>query len=190
MFISNWKREVFTVPNFLSLLRLALLPVYIPVYLRATERPQYLLAGGILAVSCLTDLLDGIIARKWNQVTNLGKVLDPLGDKLTQFTLTLCLTLRHPALKSVLALFLVKEVFQLAAGILFLTRGQMLEGALPEGKLCTAVLFASLTALVLFPDIGPAAVNAIAAADSVLLAASFLGYGRVYLGRAAGLQDL
>ena len=190
MFISNWKRELFTVPNLLSLLRLVLLPFYVRIYLTATEQSQYLLAGGILALSCLTDLLDGWIARRFNQVTNLGKVLDPLADKVTQFTLILCLTLRHTVLKPVLALFLLKELFQLLVGIGFLTRGQILDGALPEGKLCTAALFVSLVIMVVCPELNAAAVDAIAAANSVFLIASFWGYYRAYFGTDTRVQKL
>lgn len=190
MFISNWKREVFTVPNLLSLLRLLLLPLYARIYLTATENSHFLLAGIIMAISCLTDLIDGWVARHFQQITNLGKVLDPLADKITQVTLTLCLALRHPVLKPVLALFLVKEAFQVVLGIVFLSKGQMLDGALPEGKICTALLFVSLIALVMFPQIHPAAVNAIAAADIVFLSVSLLSYNRAYFGKSARLQDL
>ena len=65
MFIKNWKKEIFTIPNFMSLFRLALIPVYAYIYLTATERYQFTLAGLILAVSCLTDMIDGKIARKY-----------------------------------------------------------------------------------------------------------------------------
>lgn len=190
MFTNNWKREIFTVPNLLTLVRLLLLPVYAHIYLNATERYQYLLAGGIMALSCLTDLVDGKIARHFNQITNLGKILDPLADKITQFTLILCLTARHPILKPVLALFVVKEAFQLVVGILFLAKGRMLDGALMEGKICTTVLFVSLITMVLFPDLNPAAVDAIAAADGVFLAVSFLSYIRAYFGKETKVQDL
>ncbi len=59
MHIKDWKKEVFTIPNLLSLFRLALIPVYIYIYLGATETYQYITAGTIMAVSCLTDLIDG-----------------------------------------------------------------------------------------------------------------------------------
>ena len=91
MFIKNWKKEIYTIPNLLSLFRLVLIPVYASLYLSATEQYQYVLAGVILAVSCLTDMIDGKIARKFNMITPLGKILDPLADKLTQLTLTFCL---------------------------------------------------------------------------------------------------
>ena len=143
-----------------------------------------------MALSCLTDFLDGWIARHFDQITDLGKILDPLADKVTQFALTFCLTLRHPVLMPVLVLFLIKEAFQVVLGILFLSKGQMLDGALPEGKICTAFLFVTLTVLVLFPQIHPAIVNAIAAADIVFLSVSLLGYNRAYLGKSARIQDL
>ena len=103
MHIKDWKKEVFTIPNLLSLFRLALIPVYIYIYLGATETYQYITAGTIMAVSCLTDLIDGKVARRFNMVSTLGKILDPLADKITQFTLTVCLSLKHPQLFPVLA---------------------------------------------------------------------------------------
>ena len=84
MHIKDWKKEVFTIPNLLSLFRLALIPVYAHIYLGATERRQFLIAGLILAISCLTDLIDGKIARKFNMISDFGKALDPVADKLTQ----------------------------------------------------------------------------------------------------------
>ena len=82
--IRDWKKEICTIPNMLSIFRLVLIPVYIYIYLNATESYHYSIAAGILAISCLTDMIDGKIARKFNMISELGKVLDPLADKLTQ----------------------------------------------------------------------------------------------------------
>ena len=143
MFIRSWKKDIFSIPNLLSLFRLLLIPVYATLYLNATQRYQYLLAGVILAVSCLTDMIDGKIARKYNMITTLGKILDPLADKLTQLTLTICLSLKYPVLYPVLGLFVMKELFQLVLGVVFLRKGKMLPGALMAGKVCTTILFVS-----------------------------------------------
>lgn len=144
MHIKDWKKEVFTIPNLLSLFRLALIPVYIYIYLGATETYQYITAGTIMAVSCLTDL----IRRKGRPALQYGlhpgENSRPLADKITQFTLTVCLSLKHPQLFPVLALFVVKELFQLIAGAVHLKKGKMLPGALMAGKVCTTVLFISL----------------------------------------------
>lgn len=186
----NWKKEIFSIPNLLSMFRLVLIPVYVTIYLNATELSHYFVAGMILAVSCLTDMIDGKIARRYNMITTVGKALDPLADKLTQFALTLCLSLRYPVLRPVLALFVVKEVFQLIAALVNLRRGKMLPGALMAGKICTTVLFVSLILLVLLPNIGEVAVDIIAAVDTVFLVISFISYILAYFGKNTKVQDM
>ncbi|MGM9589525.1 MAG: CDP-alcohol phosphatidyltransferase family protein [Faecousia sp.] len=190
MFINNWKKEILTIPNLLSLLRLGLIPVYICVYLNATNVTQYQTAGLIIAFSCLTDALDGMIARHFHMISNLGKILDPLADKLTQFALTVCLSIRYPVLQPVLGLFIVKEVVQTTLGILHLRRGKMLPGALMAGKICTTVLFVSLTVLVLFPGLPMQTVRAIALVDGFFLMVSFVRYLLAYFGKTPLVQDL
>lgn len=190
MFIKNWKRDFFTIPNILSLFRLLLIPVYAALYLNATEKYQYALAGTILTISCLTDMIDGKIARKYNMITTLGKILDPLADKLTQLALTICLSMKYPVLYPVLSLFVIKELFQLVLGIVFLRRGKMLPGALMAGKVCTTVLFVSLILLVLMPDMSHGAVMLIAAIDTIFLMISFISYAMAYLGSNAKVQDV
>ena len=190
MFIKNWKQEILTIPNLLSLFRLLLIPVYMIIYLGASQPRDYFAAGAVLAVSCLTDAVDGKIARKLGQITNVGKVLDPFADKTTQFVLTLCLSLRYPVLNPVLVLFLVKECFQLVACIVSFRRGKMLPGALPAGKVCTAVFFVSLIALVLFPELDSRVVDAIAVLNGGFLLLSFISYILAYYGKNTKVQDV
>lgn len=190
MFINKWKQEIFTLPNLLSLCRLWMIPVYIFLYLNATAPSHYYLAGLIIALSCLTDALDGMIARRYHMVSTLGKILDPIADKLTQFALTLCLSFRYPVLYPVLLLFVIKEVLQMTLGILNLMHGKILPGALPAGKISTAVLFVSLVILVLFPEMNAGTVEAIAIVDGIFLTASFFCYLIAYCGKHPLLQDL
>lgn len=186
MYITNWKKEILTIPNLLSLFRLLLIPVYITIYLKE----NYYLAAGILVISCLTDAVDGWIARRFNMISTLGKLLDPVADKATQFALTLCLSLDYPVLHPVLLLFVIKESFQLVAGIISFRQGKMLPGALWAGKICTTVLFVSLIAIVLFPNMGSKTVTAIAIADGCFLAFSFVSYILAYYGKNTKVQDL
>lgn len=186
----DWKKEVLTIPNLLSLLRLLLIPVYAYIYLNANEDRHYLLAGGIMAFSCLTDLIDGRVARRFHMITTLGTILDPLADKITQFTLTLCLSLKHPVLLPVLVLFVIKEAFQLVAGLIHYRQGRMLPGALMAGKVCTTILFVSLIAMVLFPRMDPTLVDFIALVDACFLAFSFVCYILAYYGKNRKVQDL
>lgn len=190
MSIKNWKKEVFTIPNFLSFFRLFLIPVYVILYFKAESAKQFLLAGAVLTVSCLTDMIDGKIARKYNMVSTFGILLDPVADKATQFTLTLCLALKYPVLYPVLTLFVIKEGFQLIAGIIAYANGKMLPGALLAGKLCTTVIFISLIALVLFPQIPNFAVNIIAVLDACFLGISFISYICAYYGKNKKIRDL
>lgn len=190
MFIRDWKKEILTIPNLLSLFRLVLIPVYMVIYLRAQKPSEYLWAGIILAVSCLTDMIDGKIARKFNMITTLGKFLDPLADKLTQFALLICLGIRYPVLWAVFSLFVLKELFQLFAGILVARRGYILKGALISGKICTTILFISLVALVVFPNMSSITVDIIALVDGVFLMVAFADYFITYLGKSSRFQPL
>lgn len=190
MFSANWKKEIFTIPNLLSLFRIILIPIYMNIYLDATEDHQYFLAGSILAVSCLTDMVDGFIARKFHMITNVGKVLDPLADKLTQLALILSLSAKYTVLYPVLALFLVKELFQGGSFVFFARKGKVLPGALWAGKVCTTVLFLSLILLVLFPRIPDKLVLFLTLVDAGFLLYSFTSYTQAYFGKKSALTDL
>ena len=190
MIIKDWKKEILTIPNLLSLFRLLLIPVYVLIYLNASIPGHYYIAGSILAISCLTDLIDGKIARRFNMVTTVGKILDPIADKATQFTLIVCLAIRHQVLWLIVTLFILKESFQLIAGLLTLRRGKMLNGALFSGKLCTVVLFLSLIFLVLFPEMKQNIVIIIASIDAVFMLIAFIDYIHAYCKRTSMIQSL
>lgn len=190
MFIKDWKKEIFTIPNVLSLFRLILIPVYVVIYLNAASSRDYFIAAAILAVSCLTDLIDGKIARHFNMISTLGKILDPLADKATQFTLIICLSVRYPVLWYLVGLFVVKESFQLIAGGIFLRKGSMLKGALLSGKICTTVLFVSLIVMVLIPDLTEKAVFWIAIVDIVFMLIAFGEYLLAYMGNESKFQEV
>lgn len=190
MFHLNWKKDVFTIPNILSMFRLVLIPVYVTIYLNATALEDHFLAATILAVSCITDMIDGKVARHFNMISSVGKVLDPIADKATQFTLTLCLSIRYPVLRPVLILFVVKELFQGIVGLAHLRKGKMLPGALMAGKVCTTVLFISLILLVLMPELSHRTVSVIAVLDACFLSWSFVAYIFAYFGKNRKVEDL
>lgn len=190
MFIKDWKKEILTIPNLLSLFRLILIPVYITIYLNAQNTTDYYVAAGILAVSCLTDLIDGKIARHFNMISTVGKILDPFADKATQFTLIICLAVNYNVLWYLVALFVVKESFQLIAGSINLKKGRMLKGALISGKICTAVLFVSLIFMIMVPNLQDTTVNLIVAVDAVFMLVSLGNYLFTYFSRENKFQDL
>ena len=188
--IKNWKKDLFTIPNLLSLFRLVLIPVYVVIFLNAESTADYYMAAAILAVSCLTDMIDGQIARHFNMISTTGKILDPIADKATQFALIVCLTIQHPILLIMVCLFVVKELFQLIAGFMILRRGEILKGALLSGKICTTVLFVSLIVLVMIPQISHTALYIITAVDCLFLLISFFDYARLYYTHGPMIQSI
>ncbi len=190
MIIKNWKKDLLTIPNLLSLFRLVLIPIYMVIYLNAKDPTDYFIAAGILAVSCLTDAIDGKIARHFNMISTIGKILDPLADKATQFTLIICLAIRNPIIWILVTLFIIKESFQLIAGLLTLRKGKMLTGALISGKICTTVLFISLIIMVMMPQLSKDAVLIITAIDCVSMVVAFIGYARIYYTQSPMIQHL
>lgn len=190
MIIKDWKKEILTIPNLLSLFRLLLIPVYVVIYLKATEPAHYTMAGLILAVSCLTDMIDGMIARQFNMISKVGKILDPLADKATQFTLTVCLAIKHPVLWIIAGLIFLKESFQLIAGFIFLRKGKMLTRALMSGKICTTVLFVSLILLVLIPGLDETVIMIFTIVDCLFLLIAFADYIRTYVKQSSIIQNI
>ena len=84
-------KKIFTIPNIISMFRLLLIPVFIFSYVILKND---LLTVILLTVSGISDMLDGWIARRFNMVSELGKALDPIADKLTQLSMILCLIFR------------------------------------------------------------------------------------------------
>ena len=190
MLMKDWKKELFTIPNLLSLFRLLLIPVYVIIYLNAKEYSDYFLAAAILAVSCMTDMIDGKIARHFNMTSTVGKILDPLADKATQFTLIVCLSVKYPVLLFLVVLFFIKEIFQLIAGIISIRHGKMLKTALLTGKISTTVLFISLILMVMLPQLPYSAIVTITVVDIIFLSISFTDYLCTYLFSQKRFQPL
>lgn len=185
-----WKKELLTIPNFLSLLRLLLIPIYVHSYSNATQATDYYLPAAILCISYLTDFADGKIARHYNMISDAGKLLDPLADKLTQFTLLVTLSRKYRILYPVMILFIGKEILQCICLLVFARKGLVLSGALFAGKICTAVLFGSLLCLVLFPQISAVTLWLIVSLDTACLLYAFACYMQAYFGKNQKLMDL
>lgn len=184
------KKEIFTIPNFMSLFRLLLIPVYVYIYLNAKQPSDYWLAGGILIVSSLTDMLDGIIARKFNMISRLGKILDPIADKATQGILMICLSIYYSNMRILLAFFLIKEGFMAIMGIINLSKGRMLGKAKMSGKVCTVVLFTCMILLILFPDMPSKGVNSLIIVSGFFMIVSLMSYVSTYVKHPNELTDI
>jgi len=150
------------------------------VYLRAETTRDYMIAGGILIVSALTDFFDGKIARRYNAITEFGKLLDPVADKLTLVAIALCLIPHYQRMIYLVIIMLIKEVYMFAMGLVHLKHGRKLDGAKWVGKICTATLFVALAILILVPQIKGPIADLIIAFEIVMVVMAILGYMRAF----------
>ncbi|MGN1147276.1 MAG: CDP-alcohol phosphatidyltransferase family protein [Lachnospiraceae bacterium] len=146
-------KEIFSIPNIMGYFRILLIPIFCYLFFTAKTDRDYLVAAGIVLVSTITDFLDGLVARKCNMVTELGKFIDPLADKLTHGALAICLAYKYPLMLLVVGIMLIKEGFMAVMGIIKLKDGKKLDGAMWFGKVCTATLFIVMFILLLFPSL-------------------------------------
>ncbi len=174
------KHEIFSIPNLMSFLRLILIPVFCYLYFNASTKEDYLWASVVVLISSLTDMMDGLIARRFHMITTLGKVLDPIADKLTHAALAVCLAVKHPIMWVLLGLMVVKEGYMAIMGIKYLRKGQMLNGAQWCGKVSTTVLFVCMLVMFLFPDLPTKAVWGMVLCMIVFLGNTFYQYASIY----------
>lgn len=145
-------KQLRAIPNLLSLLRILLIPVFVVFYVQAIGSGNFFLPTVILIVSGATDMLDGLIARRFHMITDLGKVLDPIADKLTQVTILFCLMFRYPIFFPLLCILIIKEALMLTGGVLLYRRRIPPSSARWFGKLATCFFYVSTILVVLLPE--------------------------------------
>ncbi len=163
-----------SIPNILSIVRLLLIPVFLVVYFLCPDQIWW--AALILLVSGITDVVDGVIARKFNMVTQLGKVLDPLADKLTQAAVSVALCIKHPALIIFTVIFFIKELLMLAGGCVLVKSGKKIRSSKWFGKLATVVLYAIMITIVVFPNLPSPTVPILCGVAIFFVVFSFIMY--------------
>lgn len=130
-----------TIPNVLTIMRIGMIPVFIWLY---SFQQSYELAALVLLISGLTDILDGMIARKFNMISDLGKFLDPVADKLTQASILVCLSVRYPMMLWIFGLMFVKELYAFYSGLQVVKKTGVVLGAQWHGKAATVLLYTML----------------------------------------------
>lgn len=137
--------RIATVPNALSALRILLVPVFLVLVLDGHD----VAALVVIVISTVSDYLDGVIARRFGQITRLGKLLDPAADRLFIFAAVIALAVREVVPWWVVAIIVGRDVMLAVLGVILARHGY---GPLPVhhlGKLATFALFYALPILVL-----------------------------------------
>lgn len=167
------KKAVFTIPNLMSLFRVVLIPVIIWLY-RAEQ--EYGWAGFVLLLSGATDIADGWVARHFHMVSDLGKALDPIADKLTQGAVIFCLICRYPVMTVLLVVLIVKETIMAVTNLIMIKRTQRVQGALWHGKAVTCLLYFTMLLHFFWGDLPAGLSLALTAACIGLMAFSLVLY--------------
>ena len=152
------KKQILTIPNLLSVVRLALIPVIVWLY---SYEKNYYAAIGVILLSGATDIIDGWIARHFNMISDFGKALDPLADKLTQAALLLCLLSKYKLMWGLIIVFGICEIAKLTLGIIIAKKHDEVNGAKWYGKANTVIIYATMMALILFPQMSDALTTAL-----------------------------
>lgn len=174
----EWK---WNIPNALSVLRIVLIPVFMTLYLLHFD----MWAFAVLLVSGLTDAVDGFVARRFNMITDCGKLLDPLSDKLTQVAVVVCLTTRYTELLPLTVLCFAKELFQAIGGILLLKKNVQAQGARWFGKVSTVLFYATMLVIVLWYDAlaanAPWVLWLLVSLVGISMLCAFVGYLHIFI---------
>ncbi len=139
-------RNVFTIPNFLSYIRILLIIPFVCLF----ASKKYVYAAVCLVISGLSDCIDGFLARALGQVTKLGKVLDPIADKLTLLSVGICLSFAKPMVIPVTALLILKDITMVAGASYLINKGIMPCAAEWYGKVGTICFYLSVSIIVVF----------------------------------------
>lgn len=169
------------VPNSISFVRILLLPIFIYYFLQ----DNWMAAAGVLAFSGFTDFLDGFIARKFNKITELGKILDPIADKLTQATVAVCMAIHQPELIPLLSVFIIKEFTMLCGSIVLFRKGLRPASAKWYGKVATGGFYIAMFSVILLEACAPfeytGVILVLTAISAVLMVHAFIRYIFLFL---------
>ena len=170
---NNYQYKILTIPNILSTFRISLIPIIVWLYL---IKKNYLLTGALVLFSGITDVVDGWIARRFNMISDLGKVLDPIADKSTQAVVVMLLATRFHLMLLPLIVGVIKEIFMAISGCLVVKRCGVVLGAEWHGKLATVMLTLTMALHLLWYEITPKFSTATIMLSSIAIVLSLVLY--------------
>ncbi len=174
--------DLFKLPNILCYIRIVMVPIFLYVYFTADKQSDYYMATCVVLVSGITDFLDGQIARRCNMITDLGRIIDPVADKLMQLAMVVALTMKIKYMYILVIYLVLKEIITSVTGFIVIRKYERrLNGAKWYGKVCTALLYVVMLVLVAFPGINTSVQNILLIVCAAGLTLAFVMYMRLYV---------
>ncbi len=165
------ERRLWTVPNILSMIRIAMVPLFVWCFLESSRT----VAMGIFLAAGATDVVDGYIARQFDQISVWGRILDPMADKLMVFAALICLTAVDTIPLWLVLLYFAKEMAQAVCGFLLMRRIKDMPGSNLLGKAGTCLFYLTILVLTLCEP-APIVKNTLLAGSYVTILAAFFSY--------------
>ena len=141
---TDLSNRAFTIPNIICLVRILLITPFVNFFLDE----QYIWAAVVIIASGLSDCFDGMIARKFNQESELGKILDPLADKLTLLAVGICLCVIEPFFLPVVIILVLKDILMLIGSSKVVKMGIIVPKSKWYGKVGTVMFYVTVTFIV------------------------------------------
>ena len=180
------KKQILTIPNMLSIFRILLIPPIVWYY--CVAKKQYV-AVALIVLSGVTDIVDGFIARHFNMISDFGKIIDPVADKLTQGVVILCLATVYKLVITLVVVFAVCEITKFIFGAISVKKYDSVNGAKWYGKVNTVLVYLSMVLLILFPDIPSVYAGLITGVCIGFVAFSTLMYVLFYVNHFAKIKS-
>lgn len=171
----KYKKKIITIPNILSFFRIVLIPLILWLYI---VKQDYLMTGVVVLISGLTDIVDGFIARRFNMISDVGKVLDPVADKATQLVVMIVISISFPLMLLPIITLIVKEIFMAITGYMVIRKCDVVMGAEWHGKAATVLLTANMILHLIWYDIPPVVSMIVIGLSTALIILSFVLYAK------------
>ena len=179
--------DLITIPNLLSYMRLILVVPFVYYFIRGLydDPRHYITAAVCIVISGLTDCFDGLLARKLNQVTSLGKILDPLADKITLIAVAVCMVIYIPALLPLMLVLFIKDFTMLICGLVLLVKKIPLPASRWYGKVATVVFYITVTVIMFLKAVyqyeKPTLILVLFCITAAVMIFALLNYSKMFL---------
>lgn len=173
---NNFWSEYFSIPNLMGYFRIILAAVYMFLFYNSLDGGAYWPVIAVIVLSGFTDFLDGKVARKFNMVTDWGKMLDPIADKITIGVIIISLSLKYKIVIAMIVLYVIKEGYMAVIGMILIKKGHKIEGAKWYGKLCTFGTYVILILLLLLPKMSMTAINVLIILNMAIMVFTLVNY--------------